>query len=236
MSLFIYVLVLVLAVVLLECVEGLIKLTNRNIPLWVGFVGVGMLALSPLYYEYPSPTTSVPVTFENGQVHSHPWGMFCWEWSHDWGNMPLADGIVSSDHNWGAKTDFVTKSDQRRKCGAYLSLVLAIDNPNEWYRYQSRQGLGSGLAITVYNNHTAGQLKEISCFLLNQFVEGHRLELEKIIVCPSYNPLVERVEKPEDQFRSMIEKSLAPILTREGLKVVEAKCDLYWTKDECECH
>ena len=97
-----------------------------------------IVALSPFYYEYPDTGASVPISFQGAEIVPHPYGMFSWEWGHDWTNMPLPSAI-----GYGLKLTAQSRvtpiTDNPKVRTISYHVQVAIHDPNLWYRLPERR-------------------------------------------------------------------------------------------------
>ena len=186
------------------------------------------LIASPLYYEFPNTGFSRIATFEDdGSIKYHPYGMFSFESSGSYTNVPFKKIHVLVRENYHSSDESGTYSivysfDQRKKILEY-EVIIYIINPEKFYRVKEHRIVPTYRLDWFKNPFKVWEAWEYT-EKKNVYQAMASLGAQKLLEFNEENKkIIERYfnlsEDYQKKFGSMIEEWINPKLEKEGLKI-----------------
>lgn len=171
------------------------------------------LVISPIVYEFSGNPNTVVVSFKDGRVTEHPWGMFTVPFVTRFSNLPKGNVTV-----WDAPSvTILTENPKVRTLTHFISVV--VSDPQTFYGSNpDRMRIqDSGLA-SMEDLSVQSEIKRTVEKSIYDFNNAHSKELVGF-----FNPL-----EPDQQraYRKLIHSYLDRPLAKEGLEISDASFNI----------
>jgi len=162
---------------------------------------------SPKYYEYPGIIgNSTVITYEDGQINKHPWGMFIWE-GGDYANMP---NRISTQEDQSYFHEVTIHTENPKVRTILYGYKAEINDPDKYFRDQDRRQHSSA---TIRKN-----MRKLIIFQMYEFNEVKSKQLTKF-----YNP---KDSIQQNDFNILLEDWVNSRLEKDGLKIIGRGFDI----------
>jgi len=165
-----------------------------------------LVALSPLYYEFPKQIGvndgTMVVTFEDDKIQYHKFGLFIWEWSSGYANLPLYTSRVFSH------VTPITKNPKSRKI--FYRLDVKVSSAKTYFSKTYRRSLITVHPMTASLDDDIRNTVEYHLYDFNDQFSSKLAEF--------YNPLR---EEQQEEFRRLVIKWVNERLKEDGLEAVD---------------